>query len=291
MVKFIENATKEFEQNGRSSAFVSMENRIIKKANPMQIYFFARYAKGASIKRLQSAMLKYCTVEQGYYFVKHIKGANLRAFSLLAVETDNKFWTEMFINLANKRNETDLIADLIVGFEPGNKPQALARKSFDITEALTYAREEYKKRGRSENFVAIENYCLHSDVPADSNLFIQNVNGADIRAFERAALLKGDPLQMFILATHIPGSDVKLMYQALQMTKNDYEAVEKSSAELMRRRHYVIAQLKKADTEEEIKKWTEAYRQLPEEPEYISQINAYYLPGVKYKARKQGLNL
>lgn len=75
MYNIIKNATLEFEKNGRSDAFMEMENKIIRVGKPIQIYFFARYAKGADVNRLLKVMMKKdAKVEELFAFIYYVKG-------------------------------------------------------------------------------------------------------------------------------------------------------------------------------------------------------------------------
>ena len=100
MVNFIKKATEEFEQNGRSYKFIAMENRVIKNRNIMQIYFFARYAKGASVERLQPIIFKHGTLEHCFYFQKFVPGSKIRPFVKRVLAENDNFWLGRFIDLA-----------------------------------------------------------------------------------------------------------------------------------------------------------------------------------------------
>lgn len=74
MYNIIKNATLEFEKNGRSDEFVKMEDKIIGIGKTIQVYFFARYAKGADVNRLFRFMLKHATLKESFAFAYYVKG-------------------------------------------------------------------------------------------------------------------------------------------------------------------------------------------------------------------------
>lgn len=289
MVKFIEKATKEFEQNGRSKLFVAMENKIINSGKPMQMYFFARYAKGADIKRLQKVFIKMATLEQCYYFAKFVQGAQIRPFITKSFKVDDKFWTEKLINLAHTNGSFDAISDLVMDFVPETKKGVFARKGFDSNDLIEEAQKEYKQYGRSPYFVELEKYCLHSNVPADMNLFAQHIEDVNVRDFERAAILKGDPFTMFIVVTEIRGGNAKLMRDGLEMAKHDYVEIERTDGNRINQKLQLLLKIKNEKNPVERKLLMEMYKRLPTIPEYIAIINNRYLPRVDYEIRKQGI--
>ena len=100
--EFIEKATKEFEQNGRSKRFVAMENKIIEKGNPLQAYYFARYAKGADASRLQPVLIENAPLDVCWFFQLNVPGSDIEAFVKKAVYDGNSFWIKRFVKLKDK---------------------------------------------------------------------------------------------------------------------------------------------------------------------------------------------
>ena len=289
MIKFIEKATAEFEQNGRSNLFIAMENRIIKTGKPVQIYFFARYAKGASATRLQKAIHKVGTAEQCYYFAKYVQGAQLRPAVIKMLEAEDKFWIEKMINFAHDNGRFGEISNLVMDFVPETKQGVLARKDFDSNDLIDAANQEYEQNGRSEYFQALEKYCLHSRVPADTNLFAQCVTGVNVKAFERAVLLKGDPFSMFMIATNVKGANVKLMREGLEMAKHDYVEIQRTDKDRLNKKLEILIQIRREKNSIQRKALMASYKRLPNISEYVARIENRYIPRVDYLVNKQEL--
>ena len=292
MLKFIEEATKEFNQNGRSKAFIAMEDKIIKGGKPVQMYFFARFAKGASVERLQSAIVEYGNMEQFYYFQQFVKGADILPFIKKALEQGDAFWTKKFISLSKSQGVYENIRDLVVNYKDDLRPMTRTRgTALDINYTIATACDEYKKHGRSDYYKELEKEVLYSESKADAKLFLYHVPGGDVKKFERGAFMRCDPFEMFFLATHIEGVNADLMYKGLELAKQNYLESEKSYADIEKRKVEALKKLKyykKHKNAEGYATWLEIYQALPAIPEYIAQIENRYMPPVKTVLRSQG---
>lgn len=292
MVKFIEKATKEFNENGRSDLFVGMENKIIKGGKPIQIYFFARFAKGASVRRMQNAMLKYATLEDCYFFQKYVPGAKIELFVDKAIKQSDVFWVKKFTSLAKINGTYSKISSQVAEFEQIKQPGILSRTAFDINEIIAEATKEVEKyHKRTAYFIELEKYALYSNIDSDAKLFVFRVPGASLKRFNHVAFMKCDPFELCYNATQIKDSDAELMYRGLELARLDYRTIEPCSKDLEIKRENILKKLayyKKHCDEVEYKRWYDAYRNLPVMPEYLAQIENNYMPAVKYVLRSQG---
>ena len=311
--KFIEQATKEYEQNGRSAKFISMENRIADSGKPLYIYFFARYVKGANIERLQYAMLECANLEQCYYFQKNVVGARLRPFVEKALQEKDLFWIEKFIEFSiqdyaskrpdeviiNKSNRINVdttkafkyaqIDDLVQDVPyPTTRVARAATASFDINYIIEEASAEFELYGRSPKFMELEKQALHTGGVASSILFLQRIQGANVKAFERVALLRGDPFNMFLIATGIKGANIEFMLKGLEIAKLDYVAKEQSLIAQTKRKEEILTELQTETDEKTIKRLKEAYSHIPNIAEYVVKIDNEYIPRINYLLKREG---
>lgn len=318
IIEVIETANKEFDKNGRSEAFIKLENDVISNGKPIQIYFYARYVKGADAIRLQEALLKKGSLELCYYYQLHVEGSKLRPFVKKAVEQNEAFWVEKFIEIAtdcyNKKfsdsaiseryrhlensekikEHTDKalkinnIEDLIDGFKRKEFKNRSSKADFDINFIIKEANREYKSNGRSEYFQELEKCALHSIGIAHGRLFVKHVRGADIKSFERVALFRGEPFSMYFLANEVYGVNMELMLEGLQLSRLDYKAIEKSRRELVEQKKIIFAVMRKTKSEIEISKLYKKYYEMPEMSEYEARLDKIYIPNVRYLIRNEG---
>ena len=283
MINFIKEATAEFEKNGRSTKFVKMENRIIQLANPMQAYFFARYAKGADVSKLQTVMEKKGTLEQCYYYQQFVKGANLDNFIKKAVKENDSFWIEKFVELANDDSQYDEIKQHIKDSQTITTSTKLNKHNFDLEDIIQSARYEYKRNGRSQYFEELEKMAFNSKANAHGILFLQEVEGASVKNLERIAILKGDAFNIFLIATEIAKSNKALMMKAIEMTKLDHDQIEKSLIEQIKSKKLIRKAIENETDERKIKSLITRYNQISVTmPEYIVQIDNRYIPRMEY---------
>lgn len=239
--EFIEKATKEFEQNGRSKRFVAMENKIIEKGNPLQAYYFARYAKGADASRLQPVLIENAPLDVCWFFQLNVPGSDIEAFVKKAVYDGNSFWIKRFVKLKDKiqqekKKERNNQQPKTAGTR--NKPRT---KLSDVNlDALAdKANREYLENGASKAFLDYEREVLYSEgLGGNQILYLKSVKGANLKAFERVALLNGSPFHMYLLAKEFD-ADKALMLQGIRLAKLDHVQIEndkqliKSSVDLL----------------------------------------------------------
>jgi hypothetical protein len=318
IIEVIETANKEFDKNGRSEAFIKLENDVISNGKPAQIYFFARYTKGVDVIRLQQELLKRGSLEQCYYYQLYVEGAQLRPFVKRAVEENDTFWVEKGIELAtdyfdkefpelavNERykhiqnsekiktyNDNVLIfndiQDLIMGFKRKEFDTNVTRRKFNIDLIIGEANKEYRLRGRSKYFQYLEKCTLHSNGDANIILFAKNVRGANIKSFERVAVYRGDPFSMYFIANEIYDSNKSLMLEGLQLSRLDYKAIDESRRELVEQKRIIFAVMRKTKSEIEISKLYKKYYDMPEMSEYEVRLDKIYIPNVRYLIRNEG---
>ena len=285
----IKMATDEFNANGRSDKFIEIENSIIEKNNSTEIYFFARYAKGASVKRMQNALIKNGALMEGYYFQQNVAGADITKFVNLAMSSGKKFWLGKFINLANKTEQYDKISHLVDGLNVDIVPEKLDGCIDETDQIIKIAQKEYKHFGRSSTFKKIEQFMLHADAIANTRLFMKHVPGVNKKMFEYVAILRGQPLNMYLIAIDVKGVDKELMLRGLELSKLDYKEVEKGWDDIARQRERIISGICSAEGLEHIEhriKLLKSYNLLPKVPEYIAKIDNEYIAGVKYAIRQ-----
>ncbi len=286
--EFIQQATAEFEKNGRSRLFIAMENRIVKSAKPMQAYFFARYAKGASAERLQPIVLDNGTIEECYYFQRYVNGANIVPFVKRAIEESDTLVIDNFVQLAKETGKYAEIQDMLTEINY-TKPTTNG-KCIDINNIVENAKKEYELNGgRTAKYNRCEKIALSQYEMSANVLFAQCVPGANIRAFEHNALLSGDPFKMFFLATQVKESNKRLMLDGLELSKLDYVAIDRESEARNKRMEEITDILTRTKDSRDIKRLKDEYEILSTRCEYISKINGDYLPRVKYLVKQEEL--
>ena len=282
--KLIKDAMAEFEQNGRSERFVELENEVISLEKPLFAYFYARYTKGADIERLQNYVLENGTMEQCYYFQRNVRGANIVLTAEKAVNIESSFWVDRVRNLAKKNNEYVLIKDIVKDI-PHFK---LKGRTDGIDSIINDAREEYSRNGRSKYFIALEQLALHGTGGNSSALFGQCVEGVNVKAFERVALLRGDPFNMFLTATQVPNANKKLMLRGLELAKLDYVEIEKDIIEQNNRRESLMKEIEVETDNDRLKRLIKEYHNVPTTSEYVIQIDNYYISRLRYLIKHEG---
>lgn len=288
MIEFIKKATKEFETNGRSDLFVSMEDKIISKGNMMQVYFFARYAKGADIDKLQDVLLEKAPIEICYYFFQYVSKNN--DFNLLiskAIATGNIFWVYKVEELARAKKVYSKYKPMFSIARCNMEQNIRIAINEDIDRLINRANGEYACNRRTSYFVECENSALYSRANAYGILFATNVKGANIKKFEQVALLKGEPLNIYLLATQCEGVNCEAMLKGLELAKLDYNEVQLSATKLMDAKKVLKYKIRHCEDELERRRLTRQYNQLPDFPPYLLQIDNELIPGVQFKINHQ----
>ncbi|MFQ6724464.1 MAG: hypothetical protein ACLRFE_03965 [Clostridia bacterium] len=321
MLKNIERSNEIYETEGRSDSFVEVEEKVIDSNKISLLYFFARYSKGADIKRLQQIVLEKGNMEIGYYFVCNVPGAEIHPFIEKAVQTKNTFWVEKFIEKliedyrdefpeqfkdkkvrsqfdanreSEKISESDILKyygvyELLEGFERQKFATRLGGRTFDINYIVEKANEEYDRKGRSPRFKHLEKCALHSRGSACSRLFVEHVPGSNIKDFERVALLRGEPFNMFVLAG-CDGVNKDLMLTGLELAKMDYTEEERSLKIQIERKKQIEKEIEETTDSGRIKKLLKEYNGISKDSDYINKINGDYIPRVTYLARHSNDN-
>ena len=279
MYNFIKNATTEFEQNGRSDAFIAMENKIIKIGKPIQVYFFARYAKGASVNNLQPIIEQKGDLELGYYFCQNVKGAKIRPFAEKAIKENSTFWINKFIEVAKNKSKYIDIADLVLDLPKGMLNSKIYK--FDINEIIEDANNEYEQYGRSSDFVELEKCAVHSLISAHSTLFLNHVQGCKIKNFEQAAILRGNPFNMFLIAM-CDKSNVDLMIKGLELAKLNYNEIEKELIEKKKRKSALKIAIENSNDSKERSRLISVYNTITDTSDYIAKIDNDYITRINY---------
>ena len=226
---FIENATKEFEQHGRSKRFISMENKIIENGNPLQVYYFASYAKGADASRLQPVLIDNAPLDVCWFFQLNVPGSDIEAFIKKAVYDGNSFWIKRFVKYKDKIKQEKKKEQQAQQSKPlGTRSKPRAKLSdINLDTVVEKANREYAANGISKAFLDYEREVLYSEgMGGNQILYLKSVKGANLKAFERVALLNGSPFHMYLLAKEF-GADKDLMLQGIRLAKLDYVEIEK----------------------------------------------------------------
>lgn len=277
----IKTATNEFNINGRSDNFIALENEVVKSKNSVDIYFFARYAKGASVKRLQDELIKIGALNVGYYFQQNVEGSDIEKFVKLAVRNKKQFWIGKFVSLAKQLGEFNKIKHLVEGINVNITPK-LIQKEYSENRIIQVAQAEYDKNGRTPEFKQLERYMLHHDTVCSSRFFMQRVKGIDLKRFEDIALLRGDPLHMFIIATCIDRADKDFMIRGLELAKLDYRKIEKGWDDIAKEKLRLQSELAIATNARNIEALEMELLHIPTKPEYIAKIDNDYIAQIKY---------
>ena len=244
--EFIIDASEEFELNGRSDKFVAMENKILKSGKMLQAYYFARYVRGADVKRFQKFCLAKCSLAEAYYFVKHIPGFDAQPFIERAIIARDEFWTNKFNELKLKHEGADA--------------KKRVKKNSNVAEFVKSVNFEYKNNPTSERTKQLLLEALHIDIDGNFALYARDIKGLDVKEIEKFTLLRGNPFTMLIVAKDIEGISKRIMMMGLIMARLDY--IQREEVENLPRRG------KRVTVEEEI------YNPLSSLT-YVEQVNNY----------------
>ena len=268
---FIVDANNEFAENGRSEKFISMENRVLRSSNIISQYFFARYTKGIDVSKFQELILEKGSVEDGFYFALFVPGARVKPFLKKAIYNEDVFWIRKFVEVGCKLNQIDMDeAKKILARYDIN----LGRGSnFNLDSMLESAKHEYKINGRSNLFKSYEQTALHALGNSNLVLFAKKVDGADLRAIERSAMMRGDSFVMYSLVKDIEGIDKRLMLTACKMAKLDYVAIEKDENGVAKEVETTRKKIAECDNREEKRSLTKKLNQLLNRQTYQNWVD------------------
>ncbi len=228
---FIVDASNEFEINGRSAKFIAMENKMLKSKNIITQYFFARYAKGASVAKFQEIVLEMGAMEDGFYFCLFVPGADVKPFLNKAIYNGDEFWIGKFIEVGEKLGQI-VRSNVNKRLKDSRNINLEKLGQFNADTILEKANIEYKNNGRSDLFVEQEKALLHAIGNGHLLLLATNVKGVDLRQVERSAIMRGDSFVMYALVRNVDNIDKRLMLNACRMARLDYLAIEKDGKEV-----------------------------------------------------------
>lgn len=225
--EYIKQANAEYELNGRSDKFVKMEDKIINAGNTLLIYFFARYTHGIDVDKFQSVMLEKAPFEECFYFVQHVDGASWRMFLEKAVQANDYFWCVKFIRLGERCKEVEDAQQLYdhYGIE---RPKRKNSKSVndDVDMVISRANREFDANGHSEQYIQWEKEALYSFGDGNLPIYAKFMKGIDLKAIQKSAMLRGNPLTFLTLAQEIDGVNKALILRGLRLAKLDYVEIE-----------------------------------------------------------------
>lgn len=240
MYNFILSATKEFEKNGRSPEFIAKEDQIIAGKNPIQIYYFARYAKGADVQRLQEAMYNYGSIYECIYFLIYVKGATFEPLLERAIRAKDVQWIKFLLKYGEEHkllDDIEEIADEIkanginLDYEFGRSKNHHYELNIDNT--IQDANEEYRRFRRcTPKYEAIEQEALYSMYVGNQVLFAQFAVGANVPMFQKAVIMHGDALNMYLFAKEVEGANKQLLLKGARLAYLDYVQHERELREI-----------------------------------------------------------
>lgn len=279
LYKYIALANKEYDKNDcRTDLFYQIESIIIKENNPAYIYFFARYARGADIQKLQNKVLNLPNVfKYGFYFVNYVEKADILPFLEKAVESKNIFWTNKFVEIARSKKIT-LDNELRAKVKTICTPSTHKGRHYSIDIILETAQQEYLKNGRSKKLIELEKEAIYFIGEGNMLLFAQYIDGVDLHKIEDATILQGNIADMCALIKNVEGIDSSLIYKWSILTLFDYQ-----KARQMLRRHetenanYIsnIEQAKESNNKKKLISALKAYRNFLNEWSYIDIVKDY----------------
>ena len=271
----IENANLEFNKNGRTDIFSNYEQEIIAENNPAYIYFFARYVRGADVKKLQSILLtqKNC-LKYGFYFCLYVEGAEVIPFLEKAVAEKNAFWIKIFYSLVKDRS-IPLDDDFEKEIERVCPRINQKSEYYSIDLLISIAQKEFEKNGRSKKFVELERQAIYSIGAGNIILFAQKNNGMDLDKFVNALILRGNITNIAWAVDKIKGIDKKMLYDWSALTKFDYQQINKDAKKKELRRLSLVKELEdvsKTDDKAKIRKALVNLKEFINEWSYVDTV-------------------
>ena len=229
MINFIKKANEEYLNNGYSDRFVKMENKILEKGSSIQVYYFARYVRGANIKKFQKYMLQNASYDIIFYYLKHVKGANASQFIVKAGEEGEMFWARKYTEVGRSRRHEGITRATKILADEGIEVQTST--GLGNMEMMIYtANKAFEKYGRNEEFVNIEKEIVYNMTNGDKVIFARQVPGIDVALFEKDAVLTADPLNIYLLALEVSKTSIPVLFRGLEMAKLDYARIDEDLA-------------------------------------------------------------
>ena len=211
----IEEANKEYKENGRTEKFISFENRLIKSRKPKFIYMFARYVAGADLSKAENALIKLKALKEGYFFARYIANANVLPFLELAVQLKDEHWITHLYLLAEEQGKiteaNKVVGDRVIKRRDGTKLEPT------ISKALTLKKQE--------DLEEIEKEVFDSVNITDHILYASRVRSTNLNELEDDLLLHGNPLNCLVASKDVIGINRRKMLVYAMLSKYDYSKV------------------------------------------------------------------
>ena len=289
IIDIIDNASKEYVVNGRTDEFVQIEDSIVNSQNMVHLYWFARYAQGANVERLQDIMLKDGRFEECFYFAKYVRNADIKKFIQKAIDDNAEFWVHKFVSLALspfKNNRDDAIAfknqleQYRISFESKRRGSISGLKKEDIDDLIEKANEEYDNNGRTKVVVHLEKDArFTTGTGADTLLFAKFAHGANIKNLEKSMVLHGDPFNIMLFAQDVKNADYKMLLTGLELAQRDYVTIEEKEKSKIIRAERLKRRLREAINSQksarEIQALRDELRQVEAEESYSILVKRY----------------
>lgn len=270
---FIVQANQEFALNGRSKRFVGMEDRILSGGKTLPVYFFARYTKGVDVSKFQEYMVKNAPVDECYYFGIYVPGAKMMPFVQRALDENQEVLAKYMVKFAKDNGEVASKTIKQQFIDTGINLQNDINTKLDDT--LDRAVIEYELNGRSELYKDYEQKILYAPGDANGLLFARNVPGANIKAFQKSAIMRANPFNCYQYATDVKGVSKSLMLASIQLSLLDYVEIEKDETKFKRILESVREKYNKATTDEERIKYSKTLEELTMRHTYKDKARGY----------------
>ena len=270
---FIVQANQEFALNGRSKRFVGMEDRILRCGKTLPIYFFARYTKGIDVPKFQEYMAKNAPVDECYYFGIYVPGAKMMPFLQRALDENQEVLAKYMVKFAKDNGEIASKTIKQQFIDTGINLKNDINTKLDDT--LDRAIAEYELNGRSELYNDYEQKILYAPGDANGLLFAKYVTGANIKAFQKSAIMRGDPFICFQFASDVKGISKNLMLASIQLSLLDYVEIERDETKFKRILKSVREKYDNATTDEERKKYSKTLEELTLRHTYKDKARGY----------------
>lgn len=270
---FIVQANQEFALNGRSKRFVRMEDRILSGGKTLPVYFFARYTKGVDVSKFQEYMVKNAPVDECYYFGIYVPGAKMMPFVQRALDEDQEVLAKYMVKFAKDNGEIASKTIKQQFIDTGINLQNDINTKLDDT--LDRAVIEYELNGRSELYKDYEEKILYAPGDANGLLFARNVPGANIKAFQKSAIMRGNPFNCYQYATDVKGVSKSLMLASIQLSLLDYTEIERDETKFKRILESTREKYNNATTDEERIKYSKTLEELTMRHTYKDKARGY----------------
>jgi len=190
---------------------------------------FARYVEGCDINLIGQTLIKNAPLQICYYFAKYVENVTPIPFMKKAIKKLDKEMFIKFFNLAvgtKYHAQAEKLKESWKVVKDIKDPAKTKRKSTTRpTDLIKNANDEYKQNGYSDEFKRIEKLVLTNEVPTEIVLFAKDVGGINIKAFEEALILHGDPFTCMVACRDVPGVNSKLLLESVKFMIYDYTKI------------------------------------------------------------------